>query len=66
MTEEQGQSPLTRMNCEAGEGVLHCRFTGRWTIEAEDSVPNLSGSPGLFGSAKDAEIFLDNIKVTAN
>ena len=36
MTEEQGQSPLTRMNCEAGEGVLHCRFTGRWTIEAED------------------------------
>ena len=37
-----------------------------WTIEAYDASPNLSGSPGLFGNAKDAELFLDNIKVTAN
>ena len=37
-----------------------------WTIEAFDASPNLSGSPGLFGNAKDAELFLDNIKVTAN
>ena len=37
-----------------------------WSIEAFDASPNLSGSPGLFGNAKDAELFLDNIKVTAN
>ena len=56
-----------------GRGILQGKVWPRgdeepdsWTIEAEDSVPNLSGSPGLFGSAKDAEIFLDNIKVTAN
>jgi len=37
-----------------------------WTIEASDDVPNLSGSPGLFGNAKDAEIYLDNVQVTEN
>ncbi len=37
-----------------------------WTIEAEDESPNRSGSPGLFGNAKDAEIYLDNILVTPN
>ncbi|MEQ8785159.1 MAG: PQQ-binding-like beta-propeller repeat protein [Pirellulaceae bacterium] len=37
-----------------------------WTIEATDDSPNLSGSPGLYGNAKDAEIFLDNIRVFAN
>ena len=37
-----------------------------WMIELLDESPNASGSPGLFGSAKDAEIYLDNIKVTAN
>ncbi len=37
-----------------------------WTIQASDDVPNLSGSPGLFGNAKDAEIYLDNIQVTEN
>ena len=37
-----------------------------WTIEAVDETPNLVGSPGLFGNANDAEIFLDNISVTAN
>ena len=37
-----------------------------WTIQAEDPAPTLSGSPGLYGNAKDAEIFLDNILVTAN
>ena len=37
-----------------------------WTVEATDSVPNRMGSPGLFGNAKDAEIFLDNIQVTQN
>jgi len=37
-----------------------------WTIEAEDPRPNLQGSPGLYGSAKDAELYLDNITVTPN
>ena len=35
-----------------------------WTVEAIDDTPNESGSPGLYGNAKDAEIFLDNIQVT--
>ena len=37
-----------------------------WMIEAVDEAPNTVGSPGLFGNANDAEIFLDNISVTAN
>lgn len=37
-----------------------------WTIEARDEAPNTNGSPGLFGNAKDAEIFYDNISVTKN
>jgi hypothetical protein len=37
-----------------------------WTIEATDDSPNYSGSPGLFGNAKDAEIFLDDVAVYAN
>ena len=37
-----------------------------WTIEAMDDSPNLSGSPGLYGNAKDAELHLDNIRVDAN
>jgi outer membrane protein assembly factor BamB len=37
-----------------------------WTIEAADLTPNTIGSPGLFGNASDAEIFIDNIAVTPN
>ncbi len=37
-----------------------------WTIEAADLTPNTHGSPGLFGNASDAEIFIDNISVTPN
>jgi hypothetical protein len=37
-----------------------------WTIKWEDSPANENGSPGLFGNAKDAEIFYDNIIVTPN
>ncbi len=37
-----------------------------WSIEATDQAPNLSGSPGLFGNAKDAEIMIDNVKVYSN
>ncbi|MDB5340017.1 MAG: afsK 2 [Planctomycetaceae bacterium] len=37
-----------------------------WTIEATDETPNKTGSPGLFGNASDAEVFIDNVKVTEN
>ena len=37
-----------------------------WTIEARDDSPNLSSSPGLYGNAKVAELYLDNVTVTAN
>jgi outer membrane protein assembly factor BamB len=37
-----------------------------WMIELADDAPNRIGSPGLFGNASDAEIFLDNITVTPN
>jgi outer membrane protein assembly factor BamB len=37
-----------------------------WTIEMVDHAPNLHGSPGLYGHASDAEIYLDNIEVTPN
>jgi outer membrane protein assembly factor BamB len=36
-----------------------------WTIEREDPIPNLQGSPGLFAYAHN-EIYYDNIKVTEN
>ncbi|WP_010587175.1 PQQ-like beta-propeller repeat protein [Schlesneria paludicola] len=35
-----------------------------WSIEWADSPANENGSPGLTGNAKDAEIFIDNVKVT--
>ncbi|MHC4877292.1 MAG: outer membrane protein assembly factor BamB family protein [Planctomycetota bacterium] len=34
-----------------------------WTITWEDEPGNTVGSPGLFGNAKDAEVFFDNVKV---
>lgn len=37
-----------------------------WTIELTDPMPNLAGSPGLFGNATNAELYLDNISVTPN
>lgn len=39
---------------------------GEWTLEFEDTKPNLQGSPGLFGDAKEAEFYVDNLKVTSN
>lgn len=62
-----------RAAAEEGKAVLQAKVWPRgetepeaWTIEAVDEAPNLQGSPGLFGNASDAEIFLDNITVTAN
>ena len=37
-----------------------------WNLEATDSFANRTGSPGLFGNANDAELYLDNIRVFAN
>lgn len=37
-----------------------------WTIEAEDLAPNRTGSPGLYGNATNAEIFIDNVSVQPN
>ena len=37
-----------------------------WTITARDESPNLGASPGLYGNAKVAELYLDNIEVIAN
>lgn len=38
----------------------------KWTLEMVDNSPNLHGTPGAFGNSADAEIYLDNLKVTAN
>jgi hypothetical protein len=58
---------------EAGKAVLRGKVwtkgepePAQWTIEAADDQPNTRGAPGLFGNATDAEIYLDNIAVTAN
>ena len=37
-----------------------------WMIVGEPVTANVIGSPGLFGNAKDAELFYDNLTVTAN
>lgn len=37
-----------------------------WSLTASDAAPNTQGSPGLFGNATNAEIFIDNVHVTAN
>ena len=62
-----------RAAVEDGKAVLRGKVwlqgaeePSQWTIEATDDVPNVSGSPGLFGNAKDAEIYLDNIQVSEN
>jgi hypothetical protein len=37
-----------------------------WTVAMEDDSPNLSGSPGLYGNAQEAEIYVDNLTVVVN
>ena len=39
---------------------------GEWTLEFQDDRPNLEGAPGLFGDSKEAEFYVDNLKVTPN
>ncbi|MDB4614493.1 PQQ-like beta-propeller repeat protein [bacterium] len=37
-----------------------------WMVVADDVSPNVIGSPGIFGNARDAEILYDNFKITPN
>jgi hypothetical protein len=62
-----------RTAVEDGKAVLRGKVWKRdesepeqWTAVLSDDAPNLVGSPGLFGKANDAEIFIDNILVTPN
>lgn len=63
----------TNVDSENGTAVLRGKVWKRgeeepaeWTVVGEDALPNVMGSPGLFGNAKDAEIFYDNLSVTHN
>jgi outer membrane protein assembly factor BamB len=62
-----------RAESHADKAVLRAKVWKRgedepkeWTVEAVDPTPNLQGSPGLFGNATFAELYLDNITVTPN
>ncbi len=62
-----------RASVEDGKAVLKGKVWPRdavepddWTVELVDDAPNVQGSPGLYGNAKDAEITLDNIAVAPN
>ncbi len=37
-----------------------------WTIEVVDPNPVRQGSPGFYGNARDAEYYIDNVRVTKN
>ena len=37
-----------------------------WTVQIVDHSPNLQGTPGVYGNTPDAEVYLDNVRVTAN
>jgi outer membrane protein assembly factor BamB len=62
-----------QVGLQGGKSVLRAKIwpSGEqeptaWAVEAEDEMPNKTGSPGLFGNATNAEIFLDNITVVPN
>lgn len=62
-----------RAAVEDGKAVLRGKVWPRddkepseWNVSLVDPQPVSAGSPGLFGNATDAEIFLDNITVTPN
>jgi hypothetical protein len=38
----------------------------KWTLEMVDKTPNREGTPGVFANTGDAELYLDNLKVTPN
>ena len=58
---------------DAGHALVSAKVWNRgepeptqWTLEFEDHAPNYQGSPGLFGDAKEAEFYVDNLSVTPN
>jgi outer membrane protein assembly factor BamB len=62
-----------RAAAEDGKAVLKGKVWKRgesepeaWTIEAVDEVPNVVGSPGLFGNAQVSELYIDNVSVSEN
>lgn len=74
--EWEGDSWYTmKFQSETGDGKVTLRGKvwkrgetepAEWQIEAADEVPNLQGSPGLFGNAKIAEFLIDNVMVSEN
>jgi hypothetical protein len=38
----------------------------QWTVQIIDHSPNLQGTPGVYGNTPDAEVYLDNVRVTPN
>ena len=68
-----GLISATQASTDGGKVVLRGKVWPRdekepeqWTIEAVDDVPNVQGSPGMFGNASTSEFFIDNISVTPN
>jgi outer membrane protein assembly factor BamB len=62
-----------RAENSAGKAVLRGKVWKRdeqepadWVIELVDPLPNERGSPGLFGNATNAELFIDNVTVVPN
>jgi outer membrane protein assembly factor BamB len=62
-----------RAAVEDGKAILKGKIWPRdekepdaWTIEATDKLPNVEGSPGLFGDATKAEVYYDNVQVFPN
>ncbi|MDX1961819.1 MAG: PQQ-binding-like beta-propeller repeat protein [Pirellulales bacterium] len=60
-------------HAEDGKAILRGKVWERgqpepqeWQIEAVDETPNVVGSPGLFGNASVAEIYIDNLQVYPN
>jgi hypothetical protein len=37
-----------------------------WTVQMVDQSPNLQGTPGIYGNTPEAEVYLDNVRVTPN
>ncbi|MCA9136853.1 MAG: PQQ-binding-like beta-propeller repeat protein, partial [Planctomycetales bacterium] len=62
-----------RSSIENDQAVLRAKVWPRgteepaeWMLTATDDAANRQGSPGMFGNATNAEIFIDNLSVMAN
>jgi hypothetical protein len=42
------------------------REPDEWAVQMVDNMPNLQGTPGIYGNTPDAEVYLDNVLVTPN